>query len=321
MENTILSIRDLTVHYITREMGTCRAVNDFSLDIRKGETMGLVGETGAGKTTVALSIMRLLQSPPGKVIGGEIFYNGEDLLKKSRKQMRDIRGKEISMIFQDPMTALNPIDTVGAQIAEVLYLHEKISRAEAAVKAGDMMELIGIPRTRYNEYPHQFSGGMKQRIVIAMALACSPQILIADEPTTALDVTIQAQVLEKMNELKAQLGTSVLLITHDLGIVAGMCDKVCVMYAGEMVEYGTTREVFKHTMHPYTKGLFNSLPSQDTERLKPIPGLMPNATNLPERCKFEPRCESCGELCRSCTPKLVQVGEEHWVRCNYAKEG
>ena len=319
--NTILSIKDLTVHYVTREMGTCRAVNNFSLDIHKGETVGLVGETGAGKTTVALSIIRLLQSPPGRIVSGSIEYNGEDLFKKPIKQMRRIRGEEISMIFQDPMTALNPIDTVGRQIAEVIRLHQNVSDVEAAKKAGDMMELIGIPRARYGEYPHQFSGGMKQRIVIAMALACSPQLLLADEPTTALDVTIQAQVLEKINELKQMLGTSVLLITHDLGIVAGMCDRVVVMYAGEIVEYGTTREIFKHTMHPYTKGLFNSLPSQDTERLKPIKGLMPDPSNLPERCKFEPRCDECGEKCKTCTPQLVQINENHWVRCNYAQEG
>jgi len=319
--NTILSIRDLTVHYITREMGTCRAVNDFSLDIFRGETVGLVGETGAGKTTVALSIMRLLQTPPAKIVSGSIEYNGEDLLRKPVKQMRSIRGQEISMIFQDPMTALNPIDTVGKQIAEVIRLHQSVSDAEAAVKAGDMMELIGIPRDRYNEYPHQFSGGMKQRIVIAMALACSPQLLLADEPTTALDVTIQAQVLDKIDELKKMLNTSVLLITHDLGVVAGMCDRVVVMYAGEIVEYGTTREIFKHALHPYTKGLFNSLPSQDTERLKPIPGLMPDPSNLPERCKFEPRCEHCGEKCSACTPQLTEIRENHWVRCHYAQEG
>lgn len=323
MENNtpILSIKDLTVHYITREMGTCRAVNNFSLDVHKGETVGLVGETGAGKTTIALSIMRLLQSPPGKIISGSISYNGEDLLKKPIKEMRKIRGEEISMIFQDPMTALNPIDTVGKQIAEVISLHQDVSKAEAVIKAGDMMELIGIPRARFNEYPHQFSGGMKQRIVIAMALACSPQLLLADEPTTALDVTIQAQVLEKINELKKMLNTSVLLITHDLGIVAGMCDRVVVMYAGEIVECGTTREIFKHAMHPYTKGLFDSLPSQGTKRLKPIKGLMPDPSNLPERCKFEPRCERCGEKCKECTPQLIRINENHWVRCNYAEEG
>lgn len=322
MENkTILSIKDLSVHYVTREMGTCRAVNNFSLDIRQGETIGLVGETGAGKTTIALSVMGLLQTPPGKVVSGSIEYNGEDLLKKSAKQMRKIRGAEISMIFQDPMTALNPIDTVGKQIAEVIRLHQPVNDVQAAEKAGDMMELIGIPRTRYNDYPHQFSGGMKQRIVIAMALACSPRLLLADEPTTALDVTIQAQVLEKINELKKMLNTSVLLITHDLGIVAGMCDRVAVMYAGEIVEYGTTREIFKHAMHPYTKGLFNSLPSQDTERLKPIKGLMPDPSNLPERCKFEPRCEACAEKCKHTTPTLVQINENHWVCCNYAQEG
>ena len=224
-DKALLSIRDLSVYYITRDMGTCKAVNNLSFDIKEGETLGLVGETGAGKTTVALSILGLLQSPPGKVMNGEILFNGKNLLKEKVSTMRKIRGKEISMVFQDPMTALNPIDRIGEQIAEVIYLHQGVGRAESLERAGDMLELVGITRDRLMEYPHQLSGGMKQRVIIAMALACSPKLLIADEPTTALDVTIQAQVLDMMNELKKNLNTAVLMITHDLGVVAEMCDR------------------------------------------------------------------------------------------------
>jgi peptide/nickel transport system ATP-binding protein len=318
----ILSIRDLTVHYITKEMGSCRAVNNFSLDIKEGETIGLVGETGAGKTTVALSILRLLQSPPGKIIGGEIFYKNKDLLKMSISEIRKIRGKEISMIFQDPMTALNPIDTVGKQIAEVIYLHQKASRKEAAKRAGDMLEVVGISRGRINDYPNQFSGGMKQRVVIAMALACSPQLLLADEPTTALDVTIQAQVLDMMNELKKNLKTSLLLITHDLGVVAEMCDRVAVMYAGEIVEMGTVKSIFKEPLHPYTNGLFEALPSNksNSRRLKQIDGLMPDPSKLPPYCKFEPRCSKYGGKCRPEHPEFMEISEGHWVRCHIIKK-
>ena len=317
VQDTILSIRDLTVHYITHDMGTCKAVNDFSLDIRKGETIGLVGETGAGKTTVALSILRLLQSPPGKVVSGSITFDGQDMYRLHEDEMRRIRGERISMIFQDPMTALNPIDYVGDQIAEVIRLHSNIGHGEAMTKAADMMEVVGIPRERYKEYPHQFSGGMKQRIVIAMALACSPQLLLADEPTTALDVTIQAQVLDMMNDLKREMGTSVLLITHDLGVVAGMCDRVAIMYAGEIVELADVHELYHNTQHPYTLGLFNSLPSMagGGRRLHPIKGLMPDPANLPEGCKFADRCDECCEACHKGTPPLVETSAGHFVRC------
>ena len=314
---TLLKINNLHVHFITQDMGTCKAVNGIDLELKKGETLGLVGETGAGKTTTALSILRLIQSPPGKVVDGSIEFEGKDIYKLSEAEMRKIRGHKISMIFQDPMTALNPIDTVGDQIAEVIRLHNKVSRAEAAARAGDMMEMVGIPASRYKEYPHQFSGGMKQRVVIAMALACSPELLLADEPTTALDVTIQAQVLDMMNELKAKLGTSVLMITHDLGIIAEMCDRVAIMYAGEIVELGNLVHIYDETKHPYTIGLFGSLPNMagDSKRLKPIKGLMPNPADLPKGCKFAPRCPDATEACRSCNPELKEIEKGHWVRC------
>lgn len=315
--NNILSINDLTVHYITRDLGISKAVNNFSLNIKAGETVGLVGETGAGKTTVALSIMRLIQNPPGKIIGGEILFKDNDLTKLSDNAMRHIRGKEISMIFQDPMTALNPIETIGNQIAEVVSLHHKTSKKEAIIKACEMLEIVGIPSDRFNEYPHQFSGGMKQRVVIAIALACSPQLLLADEPTTALDVTIQAQVLALINKLKNDMNTSVLLITHDLGVVAEMCDHVATMYAGRILEFGTAYHIFKEAGHPYTKGLFNSLPTKSTQekRLKPIKGLMPDPANLPDFCAFEPRCEYKNVQCQSAENDLLEISDGHFVRC------
>ena len=320
--NELLSIQDLSVHYITKDMGTCQAVNHVSLTIHEGETIGLVGETGAGKTTIALSILGLLQSPPGKVINGEILYKGEDLLKKNQKAMQKIRGKEISMIFQDPMTTLNPIDTVGDQIAEVIELHNHISKKEAMQKAAEMLEIVGIPKERYGEYPHQFSGGMKQRVVIAMALACSPKLLLADEPTTALDVTIQAQILEMMNDLKKSYDGAIMLITHDLGVVASMCDRVAIVYAGEILEIGTIRQVYKNILHPYTKGLFESLPGYSKgKRLKQIDGLMPDPADLPPLCKFEPRCPYACEECRKEMPQLVDMGDGHMVRCLRAQKG
>lgn len=316
-EENILSIQNLTVHYETKDLGVCRAVNNVSFDIKAGETLGLVGETGAGKTTIALSILQLLQSPPGKIKDGKIIYKGTDLLKEHKSKLLKIRGKEISMIFQDPMTALNPIDTVGDQIAEVIRLHNKVNKKEAKEKAKEILEMVGIPGERYGEYPHQFSGGMKQRVVIAMALACSPSLLIADEPTTALDVTIQAQVLDMMNELKNRLNTSVILITHDLGVVAQMCDRVAIIYAGEIIEIGTAVQIFNHTVHPYTKGLFASLPGYDpnSKRLQQIDGMMPDPANLPERCKFEPRCKHKCSQCGTETPEMIEVEDGHWVRC------
>lgn len=320
-DSKILSIKDLTIHYVTEDE-TVYAVNNISLDLNKGETLGLVGETGAGKTTISLGIMRLVPNPPGRIISGEIIFNGENIFSLSDNQMRKVRGKKISMIFQDPMTALNPIDTVGAQILEVISLHEKCSKAEAMKMAVEMLELVGIPAERFHEYPHQFSGGMKQRIVIAIALACKPELLIADEPTTALDVTIQAQVLDLMNKLKKEFNTSMIMITHDLGVVAEMCDRVMIIYAGEVVEVGEARHIFDETAHPYTKGLFDSLPSITGEenRLKPIAGEMVDPTNLPKGCKFEPRCLYKTEVCKNKNPELIEVSKGHQVRCILAKK-
>lgn len=317
-KENVLSVKDLHIHYITRNMGTCRAVNGVSFDLAGGETLGLVGETGAGKTTIARGIMRLVSDPPGKIISGSIEFKGEDLLKMPLKKMKKYRGNKISMIFQDPMTALNPIDPVGMQIMEVLKLHSGLkSKGDLERKAGEMLELVGIPAGRLKEYPHQFSGGMKQRIVIAIALACSPELLIADEPTTALDVTIQAQILDLMNKLKSDMKTSMILITHDLGVVAEMCDKIAVVYAGEIVEYGTARQIYKETAHPYTIGLFESLPSLTGEetRLKPIMGMMPDPSNLPSGCYFHPRCPYADTRCEECKPELMDIGGGHLVRC------
>lgn len=316
-KENLISIRDLTIHYFTDD-GVVKAVNGIDLDIAKGETLGLVGETGAGKTTTALGIMRLIPNPPGRIVGGEILFGGADLLKESEKDMRRHRGFDFSMIFQDPMTSLNPVLTVGDQIAEVVRLHEKVSRAEASKKAAQMLELVGIPAERMNDYPNQFSGGMKQRVVIAIALACNPQLIIADEPTTALDVTIQAQVLALMSELREKSKTAMLLITHDLGVVAEICDKVAIMYAGQIMEYGTLEDIYENVCHPYTKGLFDSLPSLSTKvhRLNPISGLMPDPANLPSGCPFHPRCPKKCARCETEAPKNVEVAPGHFVRCH-----
>ncbi|MGI6403851.1 MAG: ABC transporter ATP-binding protein [Oscillospiraceae bacterium] len=316
MSNKLLSVRDLSIHYITDE-GTVKAVNGVSFDIDKGETLGLVGETGAGKTTTALGLMSLIPDPPGKVVGGEILFNGKNMLKASKQELRAFRGKDISMIFQDPMTALNPILTVGEQIAEVIQLHDKVSKAEAYKKAAEMLRLVGIPDERMTEYPHQFSGGMKQRVVIAIALACNPQFLIADEPTTALDVTIQAQVLDLMAGLRKKFGTAMLMITHDLGVVTEICDRVAIMYAGQIVESGDLESIYERTSHPYTKGLFGSLPSlsQKIRRLSPIQGLMPDPSNLPSGCAFHPRCPNAMEACKSKVPVNTEIEPGHFVRC------
>ncbi len=316
MSQNLLEIKGLDVHYITED-GTVKAVNKMNLELKKGETLGLVGETGAGKTTTALAIMRLVANPPGKIVGGEIVYEGKDLLKNTEAEMRKVRGNKISMIFQDPMTSLNPVMTVGDQIAEVILLHQKVSKQESIKKAQEMLETVGIPGDRYKDYPHQFSGGMKQRVVIAIALACNPQLLIADEPTTALDVTIQAQVLSLMNKLKKEFDTSMIMITHDLGIVAEVCDKVAIMYAGSVVEYTDKESLYTNPMHPYTVGLFNSIPDLDTDepRLKPIKGLMPDPTNLPSGCPFHPRCPKAMDICKEKEPNEVHVADNHVVKC------
>lgn len=323
MINNLLEINDLAIEFDTSE-GVVHAVNGVSFSIAEGETLGLVGETGAGKTTTAKGILRLISTPPGVYKSGEIRYNGKDLLKMSDAEIRSIRGREISMIFQDPMTALNPIMNVEDQIAEVIHLHENCGKKVAREKAGALLERVGIPASRGTEYPHQFSGGMKQRVVIAMALACSPKLLLADEPTTALDVTIQAQILEMIRGLKDEYNTSMLLITHDLGIVAETCDRVAIMYAGEIVEYGTKEDIFHDMKHPYTIGLFNALPSLErkVKRLQPILGLMPDPTDLPAGCSFCPRCHYATGKCQESKPGIVEVSPGHLVRClNYTGEG
>lgn len=318
----LLRVKDLRIHF-EMEKEVVEAVNGMSFELLRGETLGFVGETGAGKTTTALGIMRLVQTPPGRIVTGSIELDGEDLLSKSEAEMRKIRGNKISMIFQDPMTSLNPVLPVGDQIQEVIRLHNDIPDTEAARRTIDMLEMVGIPGERYNEYPHQFSGGMKQRVVIAIALACSPELLIADEPTTALDVTIQAQVLDMMRELKKKIGTSMLMITHDLGVIAETCDKVAIVYAGQIVESGTVLQIFDNPRHPYTRGLFDSLPSLDKEvrRLKPIEGLVPNPADLPPYCSFYDRCACRAEACRAGEPEAAEVEPGHWVMCRCGKGG
>ena len=322
MEEPILKIQDLHVVYRTDE-STVYAVNGLNLELFSGETLGLVGETGAGKTTTALSIMGLLPEKIGKVTEGSIVLDGTDVLSATDADMRLLRGSTVSMIFQDPMTSLNPTIPVGDQIGEVLHLHRRdISRAELAAGVDKILEMVGIPAGRKGDYPHQFSGGMKQRIVIAIALACEPKLLLADEPTTALDVTIQAQVLDMMSELKEKLNTSMVLITHDLGVVAQTCDKVAIMYAGEIIEFGTAEDIFNgEKRHPYTEGLFGSIPdlTKRTRRLSPIEGLMPDPTDLPKGCKFHDRCPHCMEICRTTVPPEVQT-ESHLIRCHLMAE-
>ena len=321
-ENNFLEVRNLTIHYETKQE-TVYAVNDVSFSMKKGETLGLVGETGAGKTTIARAILGILPVPPAVVKGGEILLNGNDVLKMSEKEMHGIRGKQITMIFQDPMTALNPVMTVGRQIEEVVELHEHLSKHEAKKRAEEMLEMVGIPAGRYGEYPHQFSGGMKQRVVIAMALACNPDLLLADEPTTALDVTIQAQVLDLMRKLNKEKNTSCILITHDLGVVAEMCDKVAVVYAGQILEAGSLEDIFDHPSHPYTVGLFGAIPSLDgdEEMLHTVPGMTPNPADLPSGCKFHPRCKHCTEECKNTEVLMKEIAPGHFCRCLHMERG
>ena len=317
MSDILLQIKDLSIVYATED-GVVQALTNANLTLRQGETLGLVGETGAGKTTLARGIMRLIPDPPGKIVSGEILFEEKDLLRLSIKEMRKYRGSQISMIFQDPMTSLNPVMTVGDQIREVIVTHHpEMSRQDARKHAEDMLEMVGITATRYNDYPHQFSGGMKQRVVIAIALAGEPRLLIADEPTTALDVTIQAQVLEMIHALKRKSNTAMLLITHDLGVVAQNCDSVAIIYAGEIVEYGTLRQVYKNVLHPYTEGLFGSVPSLESNarRLTAIDGMMPDPTDLPKGCKFVDRCKYATDRCRGEVPRLMEMADGHKVRC------
>jgi len=317
-----LDIQNLSVEYRTME-GTVYAVNGVDIQIPKGKSLGLVGETGAGKSTTALSILKLIPDPPGVVTGGKVILNGVDINEATEQQMHAIRGKEVSMIFQDPMTSLNPVIPVVDQIEEVIAYHNKdLTKIESKERAMEMLEMVGITRERAGEYPHQFSGGMKQRIIIAIALACNPSLLIADEPTTALDVTIQAQVLDMMRSLRDKYNMAMLMITHDLGIVAEMCDTVSVIYAGRIVEHGTLRDVFKNTRHPYTEGLFDSLPDMDNPKaeLKPIPGLMPDPTILHEGCPFAPRCKYATEKCSQEKPPRYYANEEHYVECHLYDE-
>jgi peptide/nickel transport system ATP-binding protein len=322
MSEMILDIQDLSVIYKT-DLETVKAVNGINLKIGKGKTLGLVGETGAGKTTTALSIMRLLPMNTGKITNGTIKFDGQNVLSMDDHEIRAIRGSKIAMVFQDPMTSLNPVMTVGDQIGEAIILHNpKLSKEEIEKRVEEKLSMVGIVPTRKIEYPHQFSGGMKQRVVIAMALACEPELLIADEPTTALDVTIQAQVLMMIKELRDRLGTSMLMITHDLGIVAKTCDDVAVMYAGEIVESGTVEDLFlgeKH--HPYTEGLFGSIPNINSrsKRLTPIQGLMPDPTNLPKGCVFAPRCKYVMDICNSTHPNSISKGT-HSLRCHLFDE-
>lgn len=317
----ILEIKNLTVQFVTEDE-TVEAVNDISISLKRGEILGLVGETGAGKTTTALACLNLVPNPPGIIKAGSIHICGKDILRLSPKQLEQTRGSDISMIFQDPMTSLNPVFTVGEQIAESVMLHEKCSKSEAYERAQQMLELVGIPSERAHEYPHQFSGGMKQRVVIAIALACNPKLLLADEPTTALDVTIQAQVLDLMCDLKEKFDTSMIFITHDLGIIAEICDRVAVMYAGRIIEEGTLEEVFNHTKHPYTEGLFNSLPNIEdrTAQLKPIPGLMPDPTRLPLGCAFAPRCPYAKAGCIDTRQEKYYFTPTHFVMCSAYNE-
>ena len=317
-ENTdlLLDIQGLQVHYHT-DTGLVKAVEGLDLSLKRGEALGLVGETGAGKTTTALAIMQLIASPPGRIAAGRIMFEGADMLRRSEEEKRHIRGGKMAMIFQDPMTSLNPVLTVQEQIAEMVRLHQKVTDAQALDRAREMLGLVGIRPERGVDYPHQFSGGMKQRVVIAIALACNPALLIADEPTTALDVTIQAQVLELMRELQQHFATATILISHDLGVVAELCDSVAIMYAGRILEKGDADSVYEKPLHPYTQGLFNSIPdlTKNVRRLSTIGGLPPDPTSLPPGCCFAPRCEYAMDICTRAAPAMLEFEPGHHVAC------
>ncbi|MDX5474922.1 MAG: ABC transporter ATP-binding protein [Bacillaceae bacterium] len=317
-KETILQVKGLKTHFVTKR-GVSKAVDGIDFTLHKGETLGIVGESGCGKSMTSLSILRLIPSPPGKIAGGEIMFKGKNLLDLSEEEMRKIRGNEISMIFQEPMTSLNPVIPVGKQIAEAITLHQKVGKKAAWEKAVDMLRLVGIPspEKRAKQEPFQLSGGMRQRVMIAMALSCNPEVLIADEPTTALDVTIQAQILELMKELQAKLGMSVMLITHDLGVVAETCDSVAVMYAGNIVEYATTEQLFENPKHPYTQGLLDSLPkiTETREELRTIEGSVPSPYNMPVGCRFASRCPYEQTICHEKSPSLMEQADGSKVSC------
>lgn len=318
MAKTLVEYKNLKTYFYTED-GIVKAVNDVSFKIKEGETVGVVGESGCGKSVTAMSLMRLIPNPPGKIVGGDILFEGKSVLQISEEEMRKIRGNKISVIFQEPMTSLNPVFTVGMQISEAIILHQNISKQDARKKAIDMLKLVGIPRADeiVDEYPHELSGGMRQRVMIAMALSCNPKLLIADEPTTALDVTIQAQILDLMRDLKKELNTSIMLITHDLGVIAEMADYVVVMYAGKVVEEAPVRELFASPMHPYTQGLLKSKPTinKEDERLYSIPGHVPNPIGMPDYCYFCDRCEKAEGRCKESIPELKEVKPGHKVAC------
>ena len=321
---TILSVSDLKTYFQTED-GVVKAVDGITFELKKGETLGIVGESGSGKSVTNLSVMRLIPEPPGKIVGGDIIFNGIDVRELSIDEVRKIRGKRIAMIFQDPMTSLNPFLKISTQLSEVTRLHLGHTKEQAREHAIKMLKTVGIPdaENRIDNYPHEFSGGMRQRVMIAMALSCDPELLIADEPTTALDVTIQAQILELIKDLKSRMGTSVILITHDLGVVAGMTEKIIVMYAGKVFEQAPTKELFATPANPYTKGLLKSVPDPAHEQgkeLYQIPGLPPDVAHLPPGCPFAERCERAVDICREQYPPFVQINENHWSLCHFAKE-
>lgn len=324
MAKELLEVKNLCTYFYTQS-GVVKSVNDVSFNIRQGETVCVVGESGCGKSVTSMSILKLIPSPPGKIVSGEIIFKGKNLLDLSEDELREIRGNEISVIFQEPMTSLNPVFTIGYQISESLMLHKKLPKEEARKASIDVLKLVGIPRADsiFDSYPHELSGGMRQRAMIAMALSCDPELLIADEPTTALDVTIQAQILDLMRDLKKKLNTAIMLITHDLGVVAEMADYVVVMYAGKVVEEAPVHELFKNPLHPYTVGLLKSKPSinDKVDRLYSIPGQVPNPVGMPENCYFCERCEKAKDICRKKQPHLVQVNDVHKVACWLYEEG
>jgi oligopeptide/dipeptide ABC transporter ATP-binding protein len=320
----LLQVRDLAIEFYT-DKGVARAVNKISFNLDKGEALGLVGESGCGKTVTSLSILNLIPSPPGKVVGGEIIFNGVNLLSLPESKMRKIRGCDISMIFQEPMTALNPVFTVGNQLTEIIRIHQKLSRRNAWRRALEMLEVVGIPapKNRIKEYPHQLSGGMRQRVMIAFALASNPKVLIADEPTTALDVTIQAQVMDEIKRLQREFHMGMILVTHDMGVIAETCENVIVMYCGDIVEKATAKELFAHPEHPYTRGLLNSIPKIRKTKLKRLPiikGMVPDLLSLPPGCPFADRCKNAQDFCRHEAPTIRKTGEMHWVSCHFPLE-